>query len=90
MRFRFASVDSLSKRSIHKLDMFELILGLAMIVAGLLVAIFSAPLERLQHFINSWAFGVELPNEWVRSSLIIFGAVLSLVGLLVSLGILPR
>ena len=70
--------------------MFELILGLAMIVAGLLVAIFSTPLERLQHSFNRWAFGVELPFEWVRSSLIIFGAALSLVGLLVSLRILPR
>jgi hypothetical protein len=55
-----------------------------------LVAIFSAPLERLQHSFNRWAFGVELPFEWVRSSLIIFGAALSLVGLLVSLRILPR
>jgi hypothetical protein len=70
--------------------MFELLLGLAMIVAGLLVVIFSGPLACLQHSMNKWAFAVELPFEWVRSSLIIFGAVLSLVGLLVSLGILPR
>jgi hypothetical protein len=70
--------------------MAEILLGIAMVVAGLLVVIFSEQLARLQIAWNRWLLGVEFSPEWVRPSLVMFGAVLALVGLLVSLGLLPR
>lgn len=60
-----------------------------MIIAGLLIAIFSGPIAQFQIAMNKRLLGVELPFEWSRAAGIIVGALLSFSGLLKLLGLPP-
>ena len=69
--------------------MFELLLGLAMFIVGLLMAIFSAAIARWQNAMNQRVLGFELPFAWVRGSIVFTGALLSFSGLLALLRLPP-
>lgn len=60
-----------------------------MLLAGLLIAIFSGPIARFQIAMNKRLLGVELPFEWSRAAGVIVGAVLSFSGLLQLLRLPP-
>ena len=60
-----------------------------MLLAGLLIAIFSGPIARFQIAMNKRLLGVELPLEWLRAAGVIVGALLSFSGLLKLLGLPP-
>jgi len=68
--------------------MAETFLGSGMILAGLLMAIFSAPIARCQNAMNK-RWGLELPIAWVRGSIVFIGALLSFSGLLALLRLPP-
>ncbi len=53
-----------------------------MILVGLLMAIFSAPIAQWHVAINKRLFGFELPFKWVRATTGLIGALLSFSGLL--------
>jgi len=53
-----------------------------LILAGLLIAIFSGPIARFQIAMNKRILGVEMPFEWSRAAGVIVGALLSFSGLL--------
>ena len=59
-----------------------MIAGLLLILAGLLIAIFSGPIARFQIAMNKRILGVEMPFEWSRAAGVIVGALLSFSGLL--------
>lgn len=59
-----------------------MITGLVLIVAGLLIAIFSGPIARFQIAINKRLLGVEMPFEWSRAAGVLVGALVSFSGLL--------
>lgn len=59
-----------------------MIAGLLLILAGLLIAIFSRPIARFQIAMNKRLLGVELPFEWLRAAGVIVGALLSFSGVL--------
>ena len=53
-----------------------------MLLAGLLIAIFSGAIARFQIAMNKRLLGVEMPFEWSRAAGVIVGALLSFSGLL--------
>ncbi len=59
-----------------------MIAGLLLILAGLLIAIFSGPIARFQIAMNKRLLGVELPFEWLRAAGVIVGALVSFSGVL--------
>jgi TRAP-type C4-dicarboxylate transport system permease small subunit len=69
--------------------MTETLAGLGMLLAGFLMAIFSAPIARCQNAMNKRALGFELPFAWVRGSIVFIGALLSFSGLLALLRLPP-
>ena len=66
-----------------------MIAGLLLILAGLLVAVFSGPIARFQIAMNKRLLGVELPFEWSRAACVIVGALLSFSGVLKVLQLPP-
>lgn len=58
-----------------------------MLIAGLLIAIFSGPLARMSIGLNRRVLGVEFPFEWSRAANVFVGALLSFSGLLLLLGL---
>ena len=66
-----------------------MIAGLLLILAGLLIAIFSGPIARFQIAMNRRLLGVELPFEWSRAAGVIVGALLSFSGVLKLLQLPP-
>jgi hypothetical protein len=60
-----------------------------MILAGLLLTIFSGPLARFHIAMNKRLLGVELPLAWVRAAGVIVGALISFSGLLTLLRLPP-
>jgi hypothetical protein len=66
-----------------------MIAGLLLIVAGLVVAVFSGPIARFQIAMNKRLLGVELPFEWSRAGCVIVGALLSFSGVLKVLQLPP-
>ena len=59
-----------------------MITGLLLILAGLLIAIFSGPIARFHIAMNKRLLGVELPFEWSRAAGVLLGALVSFSGLL--------
>ncbi len=59
-----------------------MIAGLLLILAGLLIAVFSGPIARFQIAMNKRLLGVELPFEWLRAAGVIVGALVSFSGVL--------
>lgn len=53
-----------------------------MLLAGLLIAIFSGAIARWQIAMNKRLLGVEMPFEWSRAAGVLVGALLSFSGLL--------
>jgi len=66
-----------------------MIAGLLLILAGLLIAIFSGPIARFQIAMNKRLLGVELPFELSRAAGVIVGALLSFAGVLKVLQLPP-
>ena len=66
-----------------------MIAGLLLILAGLLVAVFSGPIARFQIAMNKRLLGVALPFEWSRAACVIVGALLSFSGVLKVLQLPP-
>ncbi len=62
--------------------MSQTILGVAIFLAGLMMAIFSGPIARFNIAINKRLLGVEFPFEWARNVNVIVGGLLSFSGLL--------
>ena len=69
--------------------MSQTFLGLAMILVGLLWAIFSGPIARFQNALNKRVLGVEIPLEWGRTVGVLLGALLSFCGVLTLLRLPP-
>lgn len=69
--------------------MSETLYGLALILVGLLMAIFSTPIARWHNAMNKRLLGVELPFAWVRGSTVLIGALISFSGLLALLRLPP-
>lgn len=69
--------------------MTELLIGSGLVLVGLLLAIFSGTLARISLRMNKELLGVELPFEWVRGAQVLIGALLSLSGVLILLGLPP-
>ena len=69
--------------------MSEMLIGLAMFLVGLAMAIFSVPIARWQNARNQRVLGVELPFAWVRGIIVLIGALLSFSGLLALLRLPP-
>lgn len=68
---------------------YKMIAGLGLILAGLLLAIFSGPIARFHIAMNKRLLGVELPFAWSRAGGVIVGALVSFSGLLKVLGLPP-
>ena len=71
------------------LTMSQTLLGLGMILVGLLMAIFSAPIAQWHIARNKRLFSVELPFGWLRATTVLIGALLSFSGLLTLLRLPP-
>lgn len=69
--------------------MTELLIGLGLVFVGLLIAIFSGSLAKISLRMNKELLSVELPFEWVRGAHVLIGALLSLSGVLILLGLPP-
>ena len=63
--------------------------GIGLILAGLLMAIFSGPIARFHIAMNKRLLGVEFPFAWSRAGGVILGALVSFSGLLKVLGLPP-
>ena len=63
--------------------------GIGLILAGLLLTIFSGPIARFHIAMNKRLLGVELPFAWSRAGGVIVGALVSFSGLLKVLGLPP-
>ena len=66
-----------------------MISGVALILAGLLIAIFSGPIARFHIAMHKRILGVEFPFEWFRAAGVLLGALVSFSGLLKVLGLPP-
>ena len=60
-----------------------------MILVGLLMADFSAPIAQWHMAINKRLLGVEMPFGWLKATTVLIGAVLSFSGLLTLLRLPP-
>ena len=60
-----------------------------LILAGLLLAIFSGPIAHFHIAMNKRLLGVELPFEWSRAAGVIVGALVAFSGLLKLLRLPP-
>ena len=69
--------------------MSQTLSALGIILAGLLIAVFSGPMARFQNAMNKRLLGVELPFEIVRFAGVVVGALISFAGLLKLLGLPP-
>ena len=69
--------------------MSQTLLGLVLILVGLLIAIFSAPIAQWHIAINKRLLGVELPFGWFKATTVLIGAVISFSGLLTLFRLLP-
>ena len=68
---------------------YKMIEGIGLILAGLLLTIFSGPIARFHIAMNKRLLGVELPFAWSRAGGVIVGALVSFSGLLKVLGLPP-
>jgi TRAP-type C4-dicarboxylate transport system permease small subunit len=66
-----------------------MITGLLLILAGLLLAIFSGPIAKFHIAMNKRLLGVELPFEWSRAAGVFVGALVSFTGILKLLQLPP-
>ena len=66
-----------------------MITGILLILAGLLMAIFSGPIAKFHIAMNKRLLGVEFPFEWSRAAGVLVGALVSFSGLLKVLRLPP-